>query len=1010
MVLRLVIGHTHDYTSSAAAIVPGSGNHPKILRPETQPIVLLQVQDHGAVAWADPYSTGGPLAENNIGTSRRSMSRILWRRGSWEKEESKMEVGVVLAPDGAYGSAGEGGVVESDGADADDKDGGQGEDDLMAVIKLNVADVIAGGRARRSSSCSTHLCCRPGTNFLSETGDQMKLAWFFGVRGESASQRDSGPIAGIENTHLGNEENVGSRDKHDGVDQDIVIRQASCRKGRKGTILENPTDIDGDEEGERMAGVRYRPGRSQAKVFSFTSMKPNYHAAFSRRIEWSAPTLTFLIQNRRAVLADTEDRKKPYWSPTMNPVIEVIQRVNRSQIDEVAPRRDLFPCLQSNVIVVWRVLILGCADRDTARSITSERTLFQHRLEESDASVTGITDDHRRDCCLVEQAAIVTISQAGQEKLPSDLNTGTKSGQTPKALSFPGVRMQLIILSTLFALSSYSVAVQDQIHCPPWIVKIPSLPDNENQSITPSPETPDDHIGITNAAIEKAIGMLNCNAQFPNNADGDFGAAATLYGQIAEFDRLTKQTLYKDSVSRYFENAKLMKSDFLYKQNYGYAAARAYAAYQNESFLDLAKTSWASARQYTISLEQAISGTIDTKQFNLSSCNGTLAGGTYFDTDENTPFLSSLASGIGSSANPSSSCQVKDSLSPQGSGAFIEGLGILAGIPPHNSSMESLLNSTIYAVTTDSLWYGADGVYNNNDDGGHYIVRAVASFYERNKTSSDLRDHISKYIRAQYNSVRNNATSSKSNIYGLSWTGPPSTSFDGVNQTSALTVLLSAILLDEQPSFDSSDNSTSSAIPTSSVGTSLLPQPSMTSSVNPDNPIRSASSAQKNSAGIIAGSVIGRMALLAGLIIVGLFFRKLHRQRSDVTSVVDASSLRVTPFPMTQNMASSGILGEQHRRNRLKPARFPEAAIGREPSSLRAADNGLVGIPRVNVRTEPAASPGTQDALSPENPPPGDGRGRILLEELLRSLNARISPDRWNAEEVPPDYHEGYAM
>ncbi|SJL17354.1 uncharacterized protein ARMOST_20904 [Armillaria ostoyae] len=560
----------------------------------------------------------------------------------------------------------------------------------------------------------------------------------------------------------------------------------------------------------------------------------------------------------------------------------------------------------------------------------------------------------------------------------------------------------------------------------------------------------DDRIGIASAALQKAINMLNkTTGHFSDVAAGNFGAAATLFAQMAELDRLTNQTLHKDNLKGYFRHAKRLHTGL----NYGYAAARAYAVYGDRYFLDIAQTSWASARRYTISSEQASSRTMEAKKFTLtSSCkNAALAGGTYFNTDRNTPYLNSLASGlflvvsallaeamhnqtyieaaaesaefiqshlltqsnivqdsIGSSSNHSSSCSVKTLLVPDGSGTFIEGLGILAGIR-HNSSTESLLNRTIFNVTADPLWQGVDGVYKNSDDGGHYIVRALASLYERNKTSSDLREHIKEYISVQYNSVVVNATSlSESYIYGSPWTKSTATLFDSVTQTSALTVLLGAIQLDGQSSSNLGDNPTSRVIPTSSVGTSLPPQSSTSSGVNPDNSSRSASSTQKNSAGIIAGGVVGGIALLAVLTMGALFLRKLHHQRRDNPSVVDASSSMVTPFMATQNMASSGILGEQHRRNRVKSARFPGVAMGREPSS-RAADNGSVGIPGANVRTEPTASPGNQVG-STDNPPAGGRREHTLLEELLRSLNDRISRDRWNTEELPPDYHEGQAM
>ncbi len=78
------------------------------------------------------------------------------------------------------------------------------------------------------------------------------------------------------------------------------------------------------------------------------------------------------------------------------------------------------------------------------------------------------------------------------------------------------------------------------------------------------------------------------------------------------------------------------------------------------------------------------------------------------------------------------------------------------------------LTSTVHAVTSNSLWQGADGVYkcmfseckivsqthsylddNDHSIGGHCIVRALASLYECNKTSSDLQAYIKEYINVQ---------------------------------------------------------------------------------------------------------------------------------------------------------------------------------------------------------------------------------------------------------------------
>ncbi|KAK0443433.1 uncharacterized protein EV420DRAFT_1237537, partial [Desarmillaria tabescens] len=139
-----------------------------------------------------------------------------------------------------------------------------------------------------------------------------------------------------------------------------------------------------------------------------------------------------------------------------------------------------------------------------------------------------------------------------------------------------------------------------------------------NPNITSSK---DDRISIASAALEKAISMLQPNGQFNVSSDTTYETAGRLYAQMAEFDRLTNQTKYKQALKQCFALAESVSSEFLTTTNYGYAAARAYDIYQDQDFLDLALTSWTSARRYTLSQEQIASGTTDVKQFNVSiSC------------------------------------------------------------------------------------------------------------------------------------------------------------------------------------------------------------------------------------------------------------------------------------------------------------------------------------------------------------------------------------------------------
>ncbi|KAK0471203.1 hypothetical protein IW261DRAFT_1612201 [Armillaria novae-zelandiae] len=572
---------------------------------------------------------------------------------------------------------------------------------------------------------------------------------------------------------------------------------------------------------------------------------------------------------------------------------------------------------------------------------------------------------------------------------------------TRRAVSFPGVQMHLVFISALLAFSSISVVAQELKPSTTW----------KSPNITLSMV---DCISIADSAIREAMTQLNqTNGQF---TDGNYGSTGVLYAEMVEFDRLTNQTIYKDTLKNYFALA----------QNYGYAAVHAYTVYGDPEFLNIAATSWASGRRYTISSEQAASRTIETKQFTLASCNPTLAGGTYLMTDANDPSLDSWASGlffvvsallaeatsnqtyvdatvesgtfiqssfltqsdivwtgIFSSSNHSSSCSRTSGESAQGSGNFIEGLVIQTGIL-NNTSTQSLLRSVISVVTTDPLWHGEDGVYDLLDNGGEFIVRALASLYERNKTASDLREYIKEYIGVQYNAVIEQARSSReSSIYGGRWTGPPATSFDSVSQTNAVAALLSAIRVLDNP------DSEPSAIPTSSA---------------------TASSTKKNLAGVVAGSVIGGIVVLAASLAGTLFWRKLRRQRNDSPLVADGSPQMpvLTPFKTTQDMSSSGILGEHHLKYQVKSPGIPQVAMEGEPSfSGPIVDNAsLVERVGANVPTEPMASPGTQVA-NPDNQPPDDRREHTPMEELLGSLNAWTSPDRWNAEEPPPDYHEG---
>ncbi|KAK0229435.1 hypothetical protein EDD85DRAFT_1026459 [Armillaria nabsnona] len=549
-----------------------------------------------------------------------------------------------------------------------------------------------------------------------------------------------------------------------------------------------------------------------------------------------------------------------------------------------------------------------------------------------------------------------------------------------------------------------------------------------NPNITSSK---DERIAIASAALDKAVSMLQHNGQFNDSA---YDTPGRLYGQMAEFDRLTNQTKYKQTLQQCFALAESVSPGFSYIYvsatpnyvlNYGYAAARAYAAYQDPDFLDLAVISWTTARRYTISAEQAASGTMDVKQFNLSlSCqDATLAGGTFYSTGPNETTLNSLASGVSAllaeatsnktylnaaiesasfiqshllnpsyivldnlSSQSNESCSVSSmAFSSDDSGIFIEGLSILADIT-RNTSTETLLRSTTVAVATDTLWQGLDGIIATTTTGGHYIVRALAALYERNMMSSDLREYIKEYIGVQYNAVIEHATSSGSNIYAIPWIGPPRTSFFSYTQTVGLTALLSAIqLLDDEPSSKSSDSPTSTRTPTNDPTTSPL-------------------SSKKNPTGVVVGGVVGGLVTLAVTISCVFLCRRRH-QGNHAPLVVDEHSPRIlTPFMATSVQTE---IAAEHHINQVKNDRCPVDVSRRQSSaSPRGAETDPTSM---DVQIEATTPLGAVVCYENRNPLHAERGDDIPTEELMRLLNQRLLQGRWNDldDELPPEYDEG---
>ncbi|KAJ7114692.1 hypothetical protein C8R44DRAFT_629530, partial [Mycena epipterygia] len=138
-----------------------------------------------------------------------------------------------------------------------------------------------------------------------------------------------------------------------------------------------------------------------------------------------------------------------------------------------------------------------------------------------------------------------------------------------------------------------------------------------------------DGVNLAASAVEKATSMLSSDGQFDG---GQYDAPGILYSQMAELDIATNQTKYQDSLEQYFPLAQNTRANFSDELGYGYAAARAYAAYKNPVFLQYAIQAWWFGRTYTLSPDNIGAGRIPAKNFTVEQfCKDiTMAGGTFF--------------------------------------------------------------------------------------------------------------------------------------------------------------------------------------------------------------------------------------------------------------------------------------------------------------------------------------------------------------------------------------------
>ncbi|KAJ7266289.1 hypothetical protein C8J57DRAFT_1718180 [Mycena rebaudengoi] len=363
------------------------------------------------------------------------------------------------------------------------------------------------------------------------------------------------------------------------------------------------------------------------------------------------------------------------------------------------------------------------------------------------------------------------------------------------------------LLSPFFWLILARLGVDAQLVSPTW----------RKPNITTSTT---DRIRIIGAALEQSLNHVGADGQFTDSADGGSGRAGPFYLQMAEFDIVTGQSKYEDTVQKFLA----------FTQSTG-------ANFSDEKY----------GRRYTLTLDNVNSGKTNIKNYPITkSCDGvTMAGGTFWSNDTTDPDVASSPTGnflilsallaeatsdpmyvqaasdaadfirahfyTGShliqntiSARQNDSCEVDTYTDPEYSGLVIEGLSILFSITK-KASLQLLLKDLI-TVIPHTTWQQVDGILVNDQDffPGD-LVKGLGVAYARNVTSPELQNWMKAYIAVQFNALVDLSTNG-TNIYAAAWQGPPSLTFDGGAQTDAIQVLLSAISFEDDSQPSSSTN------------------------------------------------------------------------------------------------------------------------------------------------------------------------------------------------------------
>ncbi|KAF9028174.1 hypothetical protein BDZ89DRAFT_777888 [Hymenopellis radicata] len=335
------------------------------------------------------------------------------------------------------------------------------------------------------------------------------------------------------------------------------------------------------------------------------------------------------------------------------------------------------------------------------------------------------------------------------------------------------------------------------------------------------------------------------------------------------------------------------------------------------------------------------------------------------------------------SGNASDSCTVDrfgaGTFRADDAALFIQGLAILSPTTELASqSVWDLRKTAVHnTLTTNAMCNATNGIINiGNGQGSGSLVHGLGTLFRRNTTASALRNYVKKYLSVQYNAVVDQTTTSGTNIYGASWQGPPSSNYSVANQTLAIHALLSAM---------------------------VLPDPQTTSDNSDDGDDGNGGGDSPNLAGIIAGSVVGALALL-GIIVAAVFVvRRRERRRKDAYNNDFFVDDITPPEPFTIPMMTSTTAPLSGNAQNDIPSVMPVTATTLATHNEKSRLNHTLAWEGPSSTGSRSDVPSTlSDLMVPSR---SDSRD-IPTDELVRLLHDRLQRGELADSTAPPAYDD----